>query len=113
MKKNLFLCCLLTLLLKVGNAGPSLALANPLLKGLPLNQNYWVVETNLKQRNYTIVRFYNSQHTLIYEEKLTNLYLNIRRTKHVKRLNLALMRVTTKWRAGITPKNEIAGLYQR
>ncbi len=59
---------------------------------------YWNIETNLTTRDYTIVRFYNGQDQLIYEEQLPNLCLDLarpsalcRRTK--TQLDLALQQV--------------------
>ena len=44
---------------------------------LPLAAGYWNVETNLTTRDYTIVRFYNAQDQLVYQERLDHLYLNL------------------------------------
>ena len=38
---------------------------------------YWNAETNLTTRNYTIVRFYDGQDQLVYEERLDNLCLDL------------------------------------
>ncbi|WP_224999530.1 hypothetical protein [Cesiribacter sp. SM1] len=51
---------------------------------------YWVVETNLNQKNYSIVKFYNSEHALIYEERIEGLYLNTEKRKHRKYLDRSL-----------------------
>ena len=40
---------------------------------------YWNIETNLTTRDYTIVRFYNGQDQLVYEENLPNLCLDFSR----------------------------------
>jgi hypothetical protein len=40
---------------------------------------YWNTETNLTTRAYTIVRFYNGQDQLVYEETLPNLCLDFSR----------------------------------
>lgn len=42
---------------------------------------YWNIETNLTTRDYTIVRFYNGQDQLVYEENLPNLCLDLSRRK--------------------------------
>ncbi|MBC8082739.1 MAG: hypothetical protein H7Z21_05955 [Hymenobacter sp.] len=61
----------------------------------PALPGYWNLETNLTTRAYTIVRFYNGQDELVYEERLDNLCLDLgkntglcRRT--TRRLNVAL-----------------------
>jgi hypothetical protein len=38
---------------------------------------YWNVETNLTTRDYSVVRFYNAQDQLVYEERLPNLCLDL------------------------------------
>ena len=40
---------------------------------------YWNTETNLVTRDYTIVRFYNGQDQLVYEELLPNFCLDLSR----------------------------------
>jgi hypothetical protein len=59
-------------------------------------ESYWVIETNLLQRNYSIVRFYNTAHQLIYEEQLNGIYLDVRKRRTKKLLNETLRRVTDK-----------------
>ncbi len=59
-------------------------------------ENYWVIETNLTQRNYSIVRFYNTSHQLIYEEQLNGIYLDARKRRTKKLLNETLRRVSEK-----------------
>lgn len=59
---------------------------------------YWNIETNLTTRNYTIVRFYNSQDQLIYEEQINNLCLDLNKgtgrcRRTTRQLNTALQRV--------------------
>lgn len=51
---------------------------------------YWVVETNLHEAPYTIVKMYNLQNTLLYEERLEGKRLNIKRRRHVRMLNTSL-----------------------
>ena len=105
--KNTFKKTLLALLL-----GAS-AFTSSLAQQEPITQNYWVVETNLKQRDYSIVRFYNQNHQLIYEEKLNGKYLNISRPRHVKRLNLALSAVSEKSFAAVNQQKVVSGFYHR
>ncbi len=46
---------------------------------------YWNVETNLTTRDYTIVRFYNGQDQLVYEESLPNLCIDLAPRKGICR----------------------------
>jgi hypothetical protein len=87
---------------------PALLLFLLLISGLaqaqqsaPALPGYWNVETNLTTRDYTVVRFFNDQDQLVYEERLPNLCLDLssgrplcRRT--MTQLNLALQQVLSK-----------------
>ena len=53
-------------------------------------QPYWVVETNLRLKNFTIVKFFSADHRLIYEEKQLGVYFNPTRKRHKKRLDSML-----------------------
>ncbi|TXK52144.1 hypothetical protein FVR03_01610 [Pontibacter qinzhouensis] len=55
----------------------------------------WVVETNLTQKNYSIVRFYNQHGQQIYEEKLQGVYLDVTKAKTRKMLNKTLAHVSS------------------
>jgi hypothetical protein len=62
----------------------------------PALPGYWNLETNLTTRNYTLVRFYNGQDQLVYEERLPTLCLDLSkgsvrcRRRAASRLNVAL-----------------------
>ena len=107
MKKNILKTILLALLFAAGTFTSSFA------QTVVPDRSYWVVGTNLKQRDYSVVRFYNQHNELLYEERLTGKHLNISRSKHVKRLNLALQQVTQNSFATCNQKNVIASLYHR
>jgi hypothetical protein len=55
-----------------------------------VGQPYWVIETNVDHRNFTIIKFYNAQHRLLYEEKHLGVYFDLSKEKHKKRLDLML-----------------------
>ncbi len=81
------------------------AQSRPAASDLP---GYWNVETNLTTRDYTIVRFYNGQDQLAYEERLPGLCLDLshrsglcRRTS--RQLNAALQQVLRAPAAGQAP----------
>ncbi|QHT67888.1 hypothetical protein GXP67_15195 [Rhodocytophaga rosea] len=57
------------------------------------NEGYWVVESNINTKDFTVVKFYDNTHSLIYEEKLTGICLDISRRKIVKMLNRTLKMV--------------------
>ena len=61
---------------------------------------FWIIESNMKTKDYTIVRFYTNADVLTYEEKLEGVYLNIRRKKTTKMLNQMLVSVTEQRLAG-------------
>jgi hypothetical protein len=84
------------LLLAGGIAWASEAAAQP--TSAPARGGYWNTETNLTTRDYTIVRFYNDQNQLVYEERLATMCLDLsasrpacRRLK--RQLDLALQQV--------------------
>lgn len=86
------LCVSLFIALLSGVSAPSAQAQQPAPAG------YWNLETNLTTRDYTVVRFYNSQHELVHEELLNNLSIDLskgtglcRRTAH--RLDVALQNV--------------------
>ena len=54
-------------------------------------RGYWNLETNLTTRDYTIVRFYNGQDQLIYQERLDNVCLDLSRRPRQGRRTKALL----------------------
>jgi hypothetical protein len=56
----------------------------------PHLEGYWVVESNVFTKDFTVVKFYDDTDNLLYEEKLTGIYLDIARKKNVKMLNRTL-----------------------
>ena len=71
-------------------------------KKLP-KTGFWVVEDNLRTKEGSTVRFYTESGTLIYEEKLEDLRLNITRKKVVKRLDATLSQVLNRSRTLPSP----------
>jgi hypothetical protein len=66
--------------------------------GVPVfgqDSGYWVVESNAQTRDFSIIKFYDSSHQLIYEEKLEGKYLDITRPRHKKMLNKSLKMLET------------------
>ena len=59
------------------------------------SQPYWVIETNSHQKDFTIVKFYNDQHVLIYEQKQVGVYFDLSKKKHVRKLNFMLQNYLT------------------
>ena len=55
---------------------------------------YWVVEGNIYQPNYTLIRFYTSEHVLIQEERLSGIFLDIRKRKNRDFLDRKLNELT-------------------
>ena len=51
---------------------------------------YWVVETNVHQKNFSIVRLYDTQNMLIHEVKMDGIYFNISKIRHRKKLDQLL-----------------------
>ncbi|RNI29167.1 hypothetical protein [Rufibacter latericius] len=59
----------------------------------PASSWYWVVESNTRQKKSSIVRFYNKEHQLVYEESVTGRKLDIKKPKTRKLLDNALQQV--------------------
>ena len=53
-------------------------------------QPYWVIETNLHQKDFTIIKFYNDEQMIIYEKKHIGVYYDLSKKRHVRRLDLML-----------------------
>ena len=51
---------------------------------------YWVVETNIHNPTFTIVRFYNFRNVKVHEVRMLGVYLDIRNPKHRKKLDLLM-----------------------
>jgi hypothetical protein len=60
----------------------------------PVNSAYWVVETNVKQQTFSIVRIYNHQHELIYQERIEGVCLDISKRRHKRILDQTLASFT-------------------
>ncbi len=55
---------------------------------------YWMLETDQVRRDYTLVRFYNDQHALLYEERLTGPYLDLTSSRAAHRRLARLLGTT-------------------
>lgn len=67
----------------------------------------WVIESNVKTPKKSVVKFYNQQQELIYQEEIKNKRLNVRRTKLRNKLNQVLAQLVAK-NAQITEGNLVA-----
>ena len=47
---------------------------------------YWVVETNVYKKNFTIVKLYNIRNQLVHEITLDQLHLDISKRKHKRKV---------------------------
>lgn len=66
-------------------------LANGFAQTAPTdNSAYWVVETNVKHKTFSIVRIYNHQHELVYQERIEGVRLNINKRRHKRILEQTL-----------------------
>jgi hypothetical protein len=54
---------------------------------------YWVVETNDRTRDHSVVQFYDPADQLVYEERLEGVHLDVSRRKNRRLLNRTLRRV--------------------
>lgn len=86
MKTNILSAIVLTTALLTGRFEKSVA--------QPVHPaGYWVVETNDRSRDHTLVQFYDLSDQLVYEERLTGVHLDVSRRKTRRLLNQTLRRV--------------------
>jgi hypothetical protein len=48
---------------------------------------YWVVETNINQKNFSIVRLYDHENKLVHEVRMDGVYFDVARARHRKMLD--------------------------
>ena len=85
MKKILFIALLC--------AGTGAANAQQQIANLNQNKGWWTVESNLKSPKKQLVKFYNSDLQLLYEESYDQKILNYSRKRTRKMLDSALAKV--------------------
>jgi hypothetical protein len=51
---------------------------------------YWVVETNINQKNFSIVRLYDKDNRLVHEVRMDGVYFDVARARHRKMLDQLL-----------------------
>lgn len=61
------------------------------------DQGYWVAESNTKQPLEHIIRFYNNDDVLVYQEKLSGVKLKLERRKVRMKLKAVLETAVTAW----------------
>lgn len=71
-------------------------------------KGYWVVESNLKSPRNHLIRFYNNDHLLIYQEELNGMKLNVRRRKVRMKLKQALDTALIAWEHKTDPARQAA-----
>lgn len=77
---------------------------------------YWVIESNIHTKDYTIVRFYNDANEQIYEEKLNGVVLNLKRKKTTQQLNNALDKAIQNGlsnQSSTSEKNWVADMFKK
>jgi hypothetical protein len=115
MKKARFNLLLVTFLL-IGSAGLAQYEAADNVPARPprwaCEKGYWVVESNIKTPENSIVRFYNNEQKLIYTENVTGTVLNTKKRSTLKKLKRALDKVINDWETTgvIRTKGELTAL---
>jgi len=69
-----------------------LAMTTAFAQQAPTTPLYWVVETNLKSAPRSIVRFYDANNALVHEVTIDGVYINIKKAKYKRKLDLLLKR---------------------
>ena len=55
---------------------------------------YWVVETNINNPSYSVVKFYDRRNFLVHEVKLDGVYIDVRIPRHKRKLDQLLKAYT-------------------
>ena len=63
------------------------------------DKGFWVVESNLKTPDHSIVRFYNADHKLIYTETVDGVVLNCRKKRTLVKLKRVLEKIVKNYEA--------------
>ena len=61
------------------------------------DKGYWVIESNIKYPKDYIIRFYNTDNTLVYKETLAGVKLNLKKTKVKMKLKRILESSVVAW----------------
>ena len=51
---------------------------------------YWVVETSMQNKNYSVVRFYDQNNLLVHEVTMDHVRIDITKPRHQRKLNKLL-----------------------
>lgn len=79
----------------------------PVPKWVP-EKGSWIVESNIKTPDQSVIYFYSSDMKLIYKEKLESVILNLNNKKVLMRLKKLLARAVTSWeRTHIPHENQM------
>ena len=68
---------------------------------------YWVVESNIRDRSYTIVRIYNSENAKIYEVRLRGEYIDIKNPRHRLKLDMIVRQVNERTSSAKQQKKKV------
>ncbi len=58
--------------------------------GPAASKGFWVIESNIKEKKMQLVKFYDSDHRLIYQEKIEGKRIRYEKPRTQKKLNEAL-----------------------
>jgi len=61
------------------------------------DKGYWVIESNIKTPQSSVIHFYNTDNTKIYSEKVEGVKLNIKKRKTLMQLKKALDESLMAW----------------
>ncbi|WP_293297116.1 hypothetical protein [Pedobacter sp. UBA4863] len=67
----------------------------------------WVIESNIKTPKISVIKFYNAQQELIYQEEIKNKRINVNKIKVQKQLNKILAQLVER-NTPIKPYNLVA-----
>ena len=101
MKKIKLLALLISLILstQIIKAQDAESTTKPASPKWVSDKGFWVIESNVKNRKSSVVRFYTNDQQLIYTEKIEGVTLNVKKKKTLIKLKNVLDKVVDTWQA--------------
>ena len=71
------------------------------------DKGYWIIESNIKTPQNSIIHFYNNENALVYREKIEGVIINLEKRKVLMNLKKVLEQSVTAWEKGHVMKENV------
>jgi hypothetical protein len=71
------------------------------------DKGYWIVESNIKTPDTSVIYFYNNDNIRVYSEKVNGIILNLEKRKTLMRLKKALDQSLLSWKQSHFAKDNV------